>query len=214
MLKDASLDIADCTEPVVFQRCGSEERYDSAAALKRHSKRQEQHQNFRLIPQQWCHWFLPIRELPVVPRAEDEILDTKSNRWIIHSVEETESTGTWKCIAYYYDVQFGPEECVDLFRKESTKTPAGTEESRWALLQSNIPAKFSGPVLKREPFAMGTQVNNPKPTEERYILIRSPLALEPDDRFRTPDGSFFQIQKIEYPNLQNGWIEILATNVV
>ena len=196
MFNDTILEIADGVKNVVLHRPGSD-RYDEiTGALARKTKEQDKRRENRLIPCQWTTWHLPQAAVPPDAACGDEILDVESNRWIVTKIEYRELSGTLRCVSRRYDVTFGLDEYVDLFRKRGEPAKSGELEYRWFLVRAGIPAKFSE-----------TNISDGG-VESRQVVVRTEADFRTGDRVRFPDGVPWRIENVMTPHDNRYWTEL------
>lgn len=209
MFNNTILEVVDGLEPVVIERFGSYERIEIPNALRRKAKTQEQSRGNTLLPKKWCAWFLPISgDSQIEPRLGDEIVDSAANRWSIMKIEQSPIAGTRRYLGCGFEVNFGLDDFLDIYRKAETKDPDAITRIGWKLFLNGIPAKFSGMNLEADPVSLNTSHTRQKIKNSRNVILRGPLDIEISDRIRTSDGTFHFIGALSFPDRPNGWIEL------
>lgn len=203
-MNDDLMHIADGLQSIVLRRPGSDfEREIPKTLVRRFRSRRHFRVSETVVPMKSAHWYFSQNDLDVEPLEGDEIEDQTGHRWTILEVNRSDLNGTWQCVARMYAVHFGLDEYVDHLRPAFTKTPAGTLQRGYRVLETGIAAKFS----TAEQAVEGVW------KESLYALIQEAIDVETDDALRRADGSVYRIKKLQQPLYSSGWTEIELHNV-
>ena len=205
---DEILNIADALERVTLERFGSDTVYATDGALKRKPRLRDETTINRIVPQSWCHWILPQRDIPSMPRLGDEIVDADGRRWLVHAVDESSVNRLWKCVSYSFEYSFELDDFVDIFKRESVKSAAGTLEHRWVLRLAGVAIKYANETVTAAADNISISDANISGKTTRIVVARNCIDLTPSDRMRFPGGIIYGIVRYHLPKHKNEWIEI------